>query len=843
MDIAENHPLSFRERLKQRLALTGDSEPEQAIKIRLTIGIAVLVYFCLPWAEDESYRSAFLSLPSLMAIAYYLMAMAIAAAILIHPVASPTRRLFGTILDLVPLSILMYAAGDQTIFFFVAYLWVILGNGFRFGVNYLVFSLAISLIGFGSALIWGEYWNHPQHKSFGFSLMLVLILVPLYAAFLINKLHGAIAAAKQANQAKSRFLANMSHELRTPLNGVIGIADLISETKLSLQQREFIKIMRSSANTLLGLIENVLDISKIEAGKITIADQPFDLHQLINTVMHMQEPMGQAKGIAVTTHINCHVHHALQGDPQHLKQVLINLLGNSIKFTETGTVKLVVTQIDNRDQQSWLRFEVIDTGPGIDPDFIDTIFEDFQQAPLLGSNKVSGTGLGTTISKELVELMGGKIGVESELGQGTLFWFELPFKTIEDEHVNLSEHTVLILSTEASFKQIQPALAGWKMHYFWAESSAKALAELMRVAETEDAYTMVVIEQASILDITPIQYAKLLRSEAALSHLSLVLLSQQSERFFDHDLTNHFISVVTDLSDKRLLFNALHAASTRLVEDSQIISLASHYSTNRQKPLHVLIAEDNHINQQVLTGILNHADIESEVADTGEKALDMLSDRMNDFDLLILDMNMPELSGLEVTQAVRFMETTHPIPIIILTADATPEARHKCLEAGANAFLTKPINSRQLLQHISSIVAKMPLHDQAQVRPKEDSANALLDESKLAELMSLDSDPQFIQLLLKNFILDGDKHVSLIQQAAQDDYLAFRESLHALKGSAAEMGAKPLALLCAEAEALKPFEMGEASKAMAVQVEDLFTQTVAAMTLRFNSEHSGKIRL
>lgn len=843
MDITDKQTLSFRQRLKQRLALTGDSEPEQAIKIRLTIGIAVLLYFCLPWAEEVSFLSAFLSLPSLMAIAYYLMALAIAAAILIHPAASPTRRLLGAILDLVPLSILMYAAGDQTIFFFVAYLWVILGNGFRFGINYLVFSLAISLIGFGFALTWGEYWNHPQHKSFGFSLMLVLILVPLYAAFLINKLHGAIAAAKQANQAKSRFLANMSHELRTPLNGVIGIADLMSETKLSLQQREFIKIMRSSANTLLGLIENVLDISKIEAGKITIAHQPFDLHQLINTVMLMQTPMGQAKGITVTTHIDCHVQHALQGDPQHLKQVLINLLGNAIKFTDTGTVKLIVKQVDKREQQSWLRFEVIDSGPGISPDFIDTIFEDFKQAPLLGSTKVSGTGLGTTISKELVELMGGKIDVESEIGHGTLFWFELPFKTIEDEQVNLSEHTVLILSTEASFKQIQPALDSWQMDYFWAASSAKALAELMRVAETEAAYSMVVIEQASILDITPIQYAKLLRSEGALSHLSLVLLSQQSARFFDPELTNHFISIVTDLDNKRLLFNALHAASTRPVEDPQIISLASHYSTNRQKPLRVLIAEDNRINQQVLSGILNHAGIDSELAETGEQALDMLSERLEDFDLLILDMNMPERSGLEVTQAVRFMEMKHPIPIIILTADATPEARHKCLEAGVDAFLTKPINSRQLLQHISTLVAKIPLQVRPQPHTAAGSHTGLLDESKLSELISLDADQQFIQLLVKNFILDGDKHVALIQQAAQDDYLTFRESLHALKGSAAEMGAKPLALLCAEAEMLKPFQMGQASEAFAAQVETLFNKTVEAMTSRFNSEHPSQVRL
>lgn len=841
MDISKNRSSNLRQRLRERLLMTGDSEPEQAIKIRLSIGIGVLIYFCLPWGTDENYQNTFFSLPSLMAVGYYLIALMIVASIIIKPVASPARRLIGTLLDLVPLSVLMYAAGNQTIFFFVAYLWVILGNGFRFGVNYLFFSLTISLIGFGSALIWGEYWNHPQHRAFGLSLILVLILVPLYAAFLINKLHSAIAFAKQANQAKSRFLANMSHELRTPLNGVIGIADLIGETQLSMQQREYIKIMRSSANTLLGLIENVLDISKIEAGKIIIVQDAFDMHQLVNTIMHMQEPMAKAKGLHVSTHIDCHVNHALQGDPQHLKQVLINLLGNAIKFTDAGTVKLIVKQLNQTDNQVWLRFEIIDSGEGIDPQFIETLFEDFKQAPLTGNNKISGTGLGTTISKELVELMGGNIGVESQLGQGTQFWFELPFKTTQQEQLNLAENNVLLLSSEASFKSIEHALHSWHMRFFWADSSAKALAELMRVAETDQAYSTVVIEQSSIFDITPIQYAKLLRSETALSKISLVLLTQASSRFHSAELTDNFISVVHDLTNKRLLFNALHAAASQPSQDQNVISLASHYSATRQKPLRILIAEDNKINQQVLTGILDHAGIESELADTGEQALDILAERMEQFDLLILDMNMPEKSGVEVTQAVRYMETAQPIPIIILTADATPEARHKCLDAGADTFLTKPINSRHLLQHISNFVAKLPATEKIAEPSESAQSEPLLDETKLAELISLDTNNQFIQLLLKNFKLDGEKHITLIQQAAKDDYLAFRESLHALKGSAAEMGAQPLAQLCVQAESLKPDQMGQASLELAQQVSVLFDETVQAMQLRFNRPHGSQL--
>ncbi|WP_438971579.1 ATP-binding protein, partial [Methylophaga sp.] len=681
MDASRKTPLNYYQRLKQRLELTGDSEPEQAIKVRLTIGVAVLLYFCFPWGESESFSQAFFSLPSVLAIAYYLVALAIALSIVIRPVPSPARRLVGAILDLVPLSVLMFLAGNETVFFFVAYLWVILGNGFRYGVNYLYFSLAISLIGFTFSITYGDYWNDPQHQPFGLSLLLVLILVPLYAAFLINKLHSAIASAKQANQAKSRFLANMSHELRTPLNGVIGIADLIGETSLNLQQREFVKIMRSSANTLLGLIENVLDISKIEAGKITIASELFDLHQLINNVMLIQKPMGAAKGLLVSMHIDPKIDYSLKGDPQHLKQVLINLVGNAIKFTDSGAVKLIINHIESTDNQCWVRFEVTDTGPGIMPEFLDTIFDDFKQAPEVRQSKISGTGLGTTISKELVELMGGQIGVNSEPGKGTMFWVEMPFKATGETHLNLAENKILLLSNEETKLQLEPSLRAWSIQHHWVDNSVKAFSELMKHAEVDKSFDTLLIDQSCMHNISPVQYAHMLKSEKVLAHLSLILINTNNERISIPELTDHYISVLSNTEDKRLLFNALHAANSVPVTDDNVVSLASHYTAQQDQPLSILIAEDNHVNQQVLKGLLEHAGVQTRIAASGEEALDIITDAISELDMLILDMNMPIYTGPEVAKAVRMMETERHIPIIILTADATPEARQECIDS------------------------------------------------------------------------------------------------------------------------------------------------------------------
>lgn len=838
--------------VKIHVKKTSDPEVEQSL-VRVFIGFLLVGFFCLPWGPKEQFNHLFYSPVNIVLLTATSLAIMILVAIIVNPKISVIRRVLGIFLDLISLSLLMGIAAHQAVYLFVFYLWVILGNGFRFGINYLYTSLVIGLVCFSIVISWSKYWQ--TNMPIAISLLLVVTLIPLYSIFLINKLYTAINMAEKANQAKSRFLANMSHELRTPLNGVLGIGDLLRETKLEPEQRNLVNTMQSSANTLLGLIEKVLDISKIEAGKIVITRESFDLHSIINSVLITQKIAATTKKLNITSKIESDVPFLLNGDQQYLRQILVNLIGNAIKFTDHGSINLHIYKVSQNEHSTVLRFDINDTGIGIEKDLLTNVFDDFTQVGIATARHIGGSGLGTTISKELVELMGGRIGVNSNLGDGSTFWFELPFTQSENISIDLNKTHLLILATEKTNRTLQASLKSWDLPSDFIQSPAHALSMLKKAQQQNLDYKMMIIDKCSLLDMTLGHFIDLLKAEDLLNGLSLVLLESEEDHLHCHTHNNethqYFASIITDLTDKRLLFNVINRAQHIDNENKKVISFSQFYESQvGAKKLNILIAEDNKVNQQVLSGILSRAGHSVIIVDDGEQALSILSKDLEKIDLLIVDKNMPKRSGDEVIQALRFMDTPNTLPIIMLTADATPEARVLAVGLGINEFLTKPVDSHDLLEKIAFI--SKTINTETKLTPKPTTPlnivhnNTLMQSSIkidnewcnphiLNELFLLDNDVNFIERLINAFIKDGDKHIHFLRQAIADDYLQFRESLHALKGASSELGADKLSEICLRGETYKPFDIGTEKLTLLInEIEYAYNKTVGALNVFLN---------
>jgi len=408
--------------MRARLAARPDTEHEQAI-VRIAIGVVLFVYLLPGALRETGLAPGTGQLYLAVMIGYLAFALAVYAGILFQPGISTMRRLASAAVDLGTLTFFMAQSGVHGVPLFLFYVWATLANGFRFGQRYLLFALALSVCGFGVVLALDEFWS--KHRTEGLGLTIAFIALSFYVRSLVTRMFDAVARAEAANQAKRRFISVVSHEMRTPLNAIIGMSDLMRDTTLSREQADMLQTLRGSSQVMLGLVEDVLDFSKIEAGKLVLERTDFDLHALVNSTSRILQAQAQAKSIEFVVSMMPEVPPALRGDAHHLRQVLINLAGNAVKFTERGSVTVHVSLQEETESAVRVKFSVRDTGVGIPPEAQQRIFDSFTQADQSTTRRFGGTGLGTTIAKQLVELMGGKIGLESAVGLGSTFWFEI----------------------------------------------------------------------------------------------------------------------------------------------------------------------------------------------------------------------------------------------------------------------------------------------------------------------------------------------------------------------------------------------------------------------------------